>query len=64
MSLKVYDLMGREVRTLVDREMPAGYHRVQWDGRDDYAQKLKSGVYLYRIQTGSFSQTRKVVLLK
>ena len=54
-SLKIYDLMGREVRTLVNEEMPAGYHRAQWDGRDDNAQKLNSGVYLYRIQVAGSS---------
>ena len=63
-SLKIYDMMGREVRTLVQGEQPAGYHRVQWDGRDQDGKKLNSGVYLYRIEAGSFSQTRKVVLLK
>lgn len=63
-SLKIYDMMGREVRALVQGEQPAGYHRVQWDGRDEGGRKLNSGVYLYRIQAGSFVQTRKVVLLK
>jgi ligand-binding sensor domain-containing protein len=63
-SLKIYDLVGREVRTLVDAEKPAGYHRVRWDGKDNAGQKLNSGVYLYRIQVGTFVQTRKVVLVK
>ncbi len=63
-SLKIYDMMGREVRTLLQSEQPAGYHRVQWDGRDESGRKLNSGVYLYRIQAGNFGQTRKVVLLK
>jgi photosystem II stability/assembly factor-like uncharacterized protein len=71
-SLKIYDLVGREVRTLINEEKPAGYHRVRWDGKDNAGQKLNSGVYFYRLQVGTLSngleqdfvQTRKVVLLK
>ncbi|MCK6563062.1 T9SS type A sorting domain-containing protein, partial [bacterium] len=71
-SLKIFNLLGREVRTLVDYEMPAGYHRVKWDGRDAAGRKLDSGVYLYKIRAGDpstgsgqgFVQTRKTLLLK
>ncbi|NUM78839.1 T9SS type A sorting domain-containing protein, partial [candidate division KSB1 bacterium] len=63
-SLKIYNLLGREIRSLVDREMPAGYHRVKWDGRDDAGRRLDSGVYLYKIHVGNFMQTRKTLLLK
>lgn len=63
-SLKIYNLLGREIRSLVDREMPAGYHRVKWDGRDDAGRKMDSGVYLYKIHVGNFMQTRKTLLLK
>jgi hypothetical protein len=63
-SLKIYDLGGREVRTLVDEEKPVGYHRVKWDAKDNFGQKLNSGVYLYRIQVGAYAQTRKVLLVK
>jgi hypothetical protein len=63
-SLKIYDLVGREVRTLVDAEKPAGYHRVKWDGRDGASQNLKSGIYLCRLKIGGFAQTRKVVLVR
>ena len=63
-SLKVYSVLGQEVRTLVDEERAPGYHWVIWDGKNDAGAKLASGVYLYRIQVGEFVQTRKVVLLK
>ncbi|MFQ5636742.1 MAG: S8 family serine peptidase [bacterium] len=71
-SLKVYTILGQEVRTLVDGEKQAGYHRVIWDGKNDAGQRLASGVYLYRIQVDdpskdsgrTFVQTKKVVLLK
>lgn len=63
-SLKIYDLMGREVRTLVNDERAAGYHRVTWDGRDEAGLKLHSGIYLYRMQAGDFVQARKILLVK
>jgi hypothetical protein len=58
-SLKVYNLVGQEVATLVHKEMPAGSHRISWN-----AQNLPSGVYFYRITVGSYSNTDKMVLLK
>lgn len=57
--LKVYDVLGREVATLVDEELKPGSYKVKWD-----ASRLPSGVYLYRMQAGSFVETRKMVLVK
>lgn len=58
-TLKVYDLLGRNVATLVDGQVPAGQHEVQFD-----ASNLSSGVYLYRLATREFSKTRKMILVK
>ncbi len=58
-SLKVFTLDGREVATLVKENQSAGSHQINFHSGD-----LSSGVYLYRLQLGSFSQTRKLVLLK
>ena len=58
-TLKVYDLLGRHVTTLVNGVMPAGNHTASFD-----AAKLASGLYLYRLESGSFSSTRKTILLK
>jgi hypothetical protein len=58
-SLKVYNLLGQEVATLVHKEMPAGSHRINWKAQD-----LPSGVYFYKITVGSYSKTNKMVLLK
>ncbi|MCE5272581.1 T9SS type A sorting domain-containing protein [bacterium] len=63
-SLEVYDLRGRLVRRLVDSERDSGVYSVFWDGTDATGQRLPSGVYFYRLRAGSFSQTRKMVLLK
>ena len=58
-SLKVYDLVGREVATLVDAQMNAGNHTVNFD-----ASRLSSGMYIYRLQAGNNIQTRKMMLIK
>jgi D-alanyl-D-alanine carboxypeptidase len=57
--LVVYDVLGREVTTLVDENKPAGVHTVQFEARD-----LASGVYLYRMQAGNFSSARKFIFMK
>jgi len=60
-SLKIYDVLGNEIATLVDESNPAraGEYKVEFD-----ASQYASGVYLYRLKTGSFSQTRKMIVLK
>jgi hypothetical protein len=58
-TLKVYDLLGREVQTLVNEEKPVGNYRVNFN-----ASNLASGVYFYRITAGSFNMTRKLIVLK
>jgi hypothetical protein len=58
-TLTIYDLLGRRVATLVDEEQRAGYRSVAWNGAN-----VASGVYLYRIQAGEFTQTRRMLLLK
>jgi len=62
--LTVYDLRGRLVTTLVDRMQQEGTYSVQWDGKDSRGQTLSSGVYFYRMEAGTFSSTRKMILLK
>jgi hypothetical protein len=63
-SLKIFDVTGRLVRTLVDEPMSAALHEVVWDGTDDRGARVGSGVYFSRISTGQVVQTRKMVLLK
>ena len=58
-SLKVYDILGREVANLVNKEQQPGSYEVKFDGTG-----LSSGVYLYRMQSGTFSQTKKFILMK
>jgi len=58
-SLKIYDILGNLVKTLVDDEQAPGYYNVTWN-----AGGLASGVYFYRIMSGSFVSTKKLILLK
>ena len=58
-NIKVFDLLGREVTTLVNEEKPAGYYQLDFD-----ASNLSTGIYIYRIKAGSFSTSRKMILLK
>lgn len=63
-SLKIYNVLGQLVRTLVDEEKAAGSHRVTWDGRNDRGQELSSGVYLYRLEIENLRVSRRMLLLK
>jgi hypothetical protein len=63
-NVTVYDILGREVRTLVKTTQDAGYRSVIWDATNDYGKPVSAGVYLYQIQAGGFVQTKKMVLLK
>ncbi len=58
-TIKVYDVLGSEVITLVNEEKPVGSYEVEFDGKD-----LTSGVYFYRLQAGSFIETKKMILIK
>ena len=63
-SIKVHDLRGIFVKTLVNDVQPSGYKTIKWDGTDDRGQKVSAGLYLYRIETEGFTDTKKMVLLK
>jgi hypothetical protein len=62
--LVIYDVLGRQVRTLVNQDLTTGYHRSVWDATDDLGRPLSGGLYIYRIQAGGFSKTMKMVQLK
>ena len=63
-SLIIYDITGREVVKLVDTNKPLGYHSVIWDGKDRHGNPVSSGVYIYRIKIGAFTQAKKMVLVR
>ncbi len=62
--LSVYDMVGHEVNRLVDNEMSAGTYKATWHGDTKSGAKVSSGIYFYRIQAGSFTSVKKMVMLK
>jgi len=63
-SLKIYNVQGQLVRTLVNEYKPAGAHSISWNGRSDLGMEVSSGIYFYRIQAGKFTETKRMVLIK
>jgi len=63
-NLAIYNIMGQRVRTLVDEELEAGWKSVLWDGKDDSGNDVASGIYLYRVKSGDFVDSKKMMMLK
>ena len=63
-TIKIYDVMGRQLRTLVNSVKTAGYHSIRWDATNDLGEGVSAGMYIYMIQAGDFVSTKKMVLLK
>jgi len=63
-QLSIYNILGRQVRRLIDKPMDNGEHCVEWDGLDSNGYRAPTGVYFYRLQAGEITQTKKMLLLK
>jgi len=63
-TLRIYNILGQRMRTLLDARLEPGCHIATWDGRDDSGQPVSSGVYFYSLRAGSLASRRKMVLLK
>ena len=63
-TLIIYDLLGREVKTLINNEQNSGTYQIQWNGENKFGSKVSSGTYIYTIRTGDFVESRKMILLK
>ncbi len=63
-SIKIYNMLGQEVKTLVSTERSAGIYSVQWNGDNNYGKPVSSGTYIYRVVAGEYVRTMKMVLLK
>ena len=63
-NINIYDMMGRQVSTLVSNKQTAGFKTVRWNATNDKGAPVSAGLYLYTIQAGAFRQTKKMVLLK
>jgi subtilisin family serine protease len=63
-SLKIYNMLGQEVKTMVNEHQPAGFKEVVWDGTNDNGHRTASGVYIYRIVAGNYIDMKKMIMLK
>jgi flagellar hook assembly protein FlgD len=63
-ELSIYNVRGQKVRTLVKEELPAMDHSILWNGTDDNDQSVSSGVYFYKLKTGDYRSTKKMLLIK
>jgi len=63
-ELKIYNLLGQNIRKLVGIKQPAGTHQIEWDGKDDFGKDVASGVYVYQIKSNNFIKSRKMLLIR
>jgi M6 family metalloprotease-like protein len=63
-SLIIYNLLGQKIRTLIDKEMATGRHTIKWNGRDEFGNRVVSGVYLYGLKADKFFDVKKMVLMQ
>jgi hypothetical protein len=63
-SLIVYDILGREVKTIASEQLTPGHKSAVWDGRDEQGREVASGIYFYRLRAADLTETRKMLLLK
>jgi len=63
-SMKIYGLLGNQIKVLVNDYLSAGYHSVTWDGTNTNGNKVVSGIYIYEIISGTFNKSKKLILLK
>jgi len=62
--IEIYNLKGQKIRTLVNQDQTPGHYRIVWNGKDESGSSVGSGVYFYRMQAGSYSSTRKMLLME
>jgi flagellar hook assembly protein FlgD len=63
-KMVIYDLMGREVRTLMNHDLAAGYHTLTWDGKNNIGQIASAGLYFCQLRGQNYTKTIKMLLLK
>jgi flagellar hook assembly protein FlgD len=63
-SVKIYDVLGRRVKTLIDSEKNEGLHSVQWDGRNSVGVDVAAGIYFARLESGTQTRITKLLLVR
>lgn len=62
--IDIYDILGRRVETLVQKEQPAGYHQVVWDGKDKNGKTVSTGIYFYKLHVNDYRESKAMILIK
>ena len=63
-SIIIFDVTGRNIRSLINQNQSAGYHRIQWDAKNDLGEPVSAGMYIYILYAGDHRSVKKMVLLK
>lgn len=63
-SVRIYNILGKQIRVLLNGELVSGYYKVEWDGKNDYGEVVQSGVYFYQVFTNDYQQTKKMILIR
>jgi len=63
-TLKIYNISGKLIKTLINKEQDAGYHKVRWDTKDELGQNVASGVYFYQLKLNGFKEIKKMALIR
>ncbi len=63
-NLTIYDITGQKIKTLINKTIPAGYHRIRWDGKDVAGKTISSGVYIFNLIQGEMATSRRATLIK
>lgn len=63
-TLAIFNVLGQEIRRLVDEQKDRGYFKIGWDGKNDFGESVTSGIYFYSLKTGDFKSIKKMMMLK
>ena len=62
--LKIHNILGQEIKTLVNERKPAGFYHATWNGTDNHGKKTSSGIYFYQIEAGDYTKVKKLIILQ
>jgi len=63
-QLAIYNVLGQRIRTLIDEPRAAGIYEAEWDGTNDGGFRVSTGIYFYKLETATYAETRKMILVK
>lgn len=63
-QILIFNVFGKKIRTLVDKKQSAGFYSISWNGKDDNGQQVSTGIYFYKLTSGTFSEVNKMMFLK